>query len=55
MVRCGRALLADKTAKACIAIRTLTESVIQTDLSNKRLSCLIKQSHRIGLALSARV
>jgi len=55
MVKWGRAVPADKTGKVYTVIRTLTESLIQTDLSNKRLSCLIKQSHRMGLALDTRI
>lgn len=55
MVRCGRAVLADKTGKVGVIIRTLTESLVQMDLSSKRLSCLIKQGHRMGLALGTRM
>lgn len=47
--------MGDKTGMVCITIRSLTESPIQTDLSNKRMYCLIKQSHRIGLTLGVRV
>lgn len=50
MVRCERAVVGDKTGKVCITIRSLIESPIQTDINNKRMHCLVKQSNRIRLA-----